>query len=96
MAEKKRKTVRKTKTARKGKPANRRTAAKSDRCQPLRDQLEEVDREIAEMREALAEPDIPEDLKEGLRRRLTQLTALRTRLLRALEACEEIQDDPRR
>ncbi len=93
MATKKRKTARTTKRARTA-PAI--TRAAPDRCQPLRDQLERHDLEIANIRESLDDPDIPNRLKARLRLLLRQLLASRNRVLRALEACERIPVDPRR
>ena len=94
MATKKRKTAKTTK-ARKV-PALTRAASRSVRCQPLRDQLERHDLEIANIRESLDDPDIPNRLKARLRLLLRQLLASRDRVLRALEACERIPADPRR
>jgi hypothetical protein len=96
MTKKKSKAAKKTKTARKTKPANRRMSAKSERCQPLRDQLEDLDRRISDVQESLGEPDIPKDLRARLERMLRQLITTRERVRRALEACEKIPDDPRR
>src|SRR5262245_17484180 len=71
MAKKKRTTVRGVKKAKKAKvkratrkkKAARRTAARGDRCQPLRDQLDRIDEDIFTDRELLSDPDIPRDIK---------------------------------
>jgi TolA-binding protein len=95
MTKKKSNTVKKTKTTRKAKPSKRRSAAESDRCQPLRDQLKELDQEIADLRESLTDPDIPNDIKARHRKKLQQLITTQTHTLKAFEACEAIEDDPR-
>jgi hypothetical protein len=65
--------AKKKKAARRGMPVSTRSA----RCQPLRDQLRQLDEEIAD-------PDIPRDLKKRLKQ-------LRERVLRALRACESVR-----
>jgi hypothetical protein len=67
-----------------GNPAS--AGGRSDRCKSLREQLAEIDREIAEIREALDQPDVPEHVKAALRERLSRLKPLRARVLGALEA----------
>jgi hypothetical protein len=96
MAKKKSEKAGKAETARKGKPAKKRTAAEPDRCQPLRDQLAKLNKEIAGVQASLADPDIPRDLRKRLEQLLRQLLAMKKRVLRDLEACERIPDDPRR
>jgi hypothetical protein len=95
MAKKKSKTVRRAKAVRTARAGARR-AAGSARCQRLREQLMELDQEIAGVREDLGDPDIPAGIKARLRVILRQLLATRTRVLRALEACERVPQPPSR
>ena len=48
---------------------------KSDRCEPLRTQLEDIDSEISSIRDALADPDFSKAQKAALRRLLAAYTA---------------------
>ncbi len=68
-----------------GKPKAKRAR---DRCQPLRDLLAINQRQIDDVEKALADPDIPEGIKRGLRALLARLQAFRRRLEAALRKCE--------
>lgn len=59
-----------------------------DKCQPLRDLLDLNQRQIDDVEKALADPDIPEGIKRGLRALLARLQAFRRRLDAALSKCE--------
>src|SRR6187200_844626 len=61
-----------------------------DRCKPIRDELAEVNADIRSIEESLTDPDILERIKVGLRAELARLKARRTRLERALVACEAV------
>lgn len=66
----------------------RRSGRKPDPCQPLRDQLDRLDKEIAKVEDSLSDHDIPESIKGPLRALLRRMLQLRTRLLALLRACE--------
>jgi hypothetical protein len=70
------------------------TAAKPDRCQPLRDLIHRIGEEIAQIHGDLADPDIPASIKTRLRALLKKLIAQRQRLQQELAKCEEIGSDP--
>ena len=70
------------------------SAATSDRCQPLRDLIHQLGEEIAQIRGDLTDPDILGKIKDRLRVLLKQMIAQRTRLQRELAKCEEIGSDP--
>jgi hypothetical protein len=62
--------------------------AEARRCDPLRQQLEVIDADLARLRDDLSEPDLPPDLKRRLRELLTKLQALRPEVQRVLTQCE--------
>jgi hypothetical protein len=68
----------------------RKTKAKkrTDPCQALRDRLEMIDEQIAQLVEAIGDPDIPEKIKKGFREALKRLRALRVQVLAELKKCE--------
>jgi len=70
------------------KKATKKAKAKIDPCQALRDRLDMVNQQIADLQEAIADPDIPPSIKKRLRAALTQARALRTALLAELRKCE--------
>jgi hypothetical protein len=80
MAAKPKKAARTTKKAK--------AKAKADPCQPLRDRLEMLDQQIADLVEALGDFDIPAKIKKGFRDALKRLRTLRGQLLAELRKCE--------
>ena len=68
--------------------------AKSAKCDPLREQIALVVKEIGDVRRDLTDPKITAKQKVRLRALLKKLIAQRTLLERALEKCEEISSDP--
>lgn len=82
--------------AMKRKKAKSTRKARSDRCGPLREQIQRVDKEIDEIRNDLSDSDIPKDTAKKLRALLRQLEQLRARLMRELDKCEALPDSPLR
>ena len=70
----------------------KRRKAKSDRCQPIRDAIEQNDKMIASIKEELDDPDIPTGTRRGLEALLRRLEALGNRLDQDLAHCEAIPD----
>ena len=87
---KKKKTV--ASSARKRKTA---TGTTTDKCRPLREQIERVREEIAQIREDLGEPDIPPALRARLKALLKKNLELLARLSAALRICEKLPDRTR-
>ena len=63
-------------------------------CRPIREQIKEVEKQIRDVEDALGEPDIPPQVKKGLRKELPRLRLLLRRLVGALEACEALASRP--
>jgi hypothetical protein len=61
---------------------------RSDRCEPLRMQLDNIDGEISDTLEALADPIGSAAQKAGLRRLLARQRAMKTQVERILKQCE--------
>jgi hypothetical protein len=89
----KRKAAKKTaprKTTRRKSVARRRIA--TDRCGPLRQQVDRILTEINDLQIDLGDFDIPPDLRERLKQLLRQRQALLANVQRALAECEALPD----
>ena len=63
---------------------------RSDRFEPLRQQIAQLDDEISKLEDELSDTDIPPPVKTRLRELLKQRRLLRGRLEKALEQCEAL------
>jgi hypothetical protein len=79
-------SARKT-SARKSRKTTR-AKAKPHPCQALRDRLDMVNQQIADLVEAMGDPDIPPSIKKRLRAALPRTRALKTALVAELRKCE--------
>ena len=62
----------------------------ADRCRPLRQNVERLEAMIDKVRDDLAEPDIPRDLRRRLEQLLTRLIAQLRQARVLLRQCEAI------
>lgn len=74
--------------------AKKSRASETDRCQPIRAQIETTKAEIANIEESLSDHDILESIKRRLRALLPGLKALLKRLREALKECEKLPKHP--
>lgn len=63
---------------------------KTDRCAPLREQIEQVQAEIGNCEAALTDPKVPASVKANCRRILPRLRRLLASLRRNLKTCEAL------
>lgn len=91
MAKKARSKTKSGKTTKRPVKAARKRGA-IDRCQPLREHVERLQEEIAQVREDLAEPDIPRPLRRKLEQLLRRLLAQLRDAQALLRKCEAIKD----
>ena len=65
-----------------------------DRCDPIRERMREVNRNMTEVERALDDPDTLEETKARLRRSLEELRTKRRQLEHDLQACESTSGPP--
>ena len=72
--------------------AAKKTRRRSDRCQPIREHIKQVQQDILDIREALTDPDILQSIKDSLKKELPRLQRLLSQLKAALATCERLGD----
>lgn len=72
--------------------AAKKTGRRSDRCQPIREHIKQVQQDILDIREALTDPDILQSIKDSLKKEMPRLRRLLAQLKAALTTCEGLGD----
>jgi prefoldin subunit 5 len=73
-------------------PPPKKPSRKSDQCKPIREQIEKVQQQILDIKDALRDPDIPQSIKARLKQELPRLQRLLSHLRAALSACNKLKD----